>query len=208
MSDPLSRVRRVYDKDPDAYHRAMSSRFSEWMLGGRRRKVGETVRGLVLDVGFGTGLSLPYYPADVRVVGIDVSAKMLEVGRRFARERGRQADVMVMDAERLAFPDHVFDSVAFNLCLCTIPDPEAAVRAAIRVARPGAPMVFLEHVRSHVLPIALVQEALNPVMVALQADHFSRRTADLVKRCGVEVLSTDRWFGGMFNLIAGRAPAR
>ena len=137
MSDPLSRVRRVYDKDPDAYHRAMSSRFSEWMLGGRRRKVGETVRGLVLDVGFGTGLSLPYYPADVRVVGIDVSAKMLEVGRRFARERGRQADVLVMDAERLAFPDHAFDSVAFNLCLCTIPNPEAAVREGVRVAKPG-----------------------------------------------------------------------
>ena len=62
--------------------------------------------------------------------------------------------------------------------------------------------------RSHVLPVALVQEVLNPVMVALEADHFNRRTSDLVKRCGVEVVSIDRWFGGMFNLITGRAPAR
>lgn len=207
MSDPLRRVRHIYDQDPEAYHRAMSSRFTEWMLGGRRRKVGEAVRGLVLDVGFGTGLSVPYYPADVRVVGIDISPKMLEVGKRFAKEQGRHADVLVMDAERLALPDHVFDSVAFNLCLCTIPNPEVAVREGVRVAKPGAAMVFLEHVRSHLLPVALLEEAVNPAMVALQADHFTRRTAEVVGRSGVEVLSIDRWFAGVFNLIVGRAPA-
>ena len=206
MSDGLRKVQRIYDQDPDAYHRAMSTRFSDWLTGGRRRKVGETVRGLVLDVGFGTGLSIPHYPPDARVVGIDASSKMLEVGRRFARERNRQADVVVMDAEHLALPDHVFDSVAFNLCLCTIPDPAAAVREGVRVAKPGAPMVFLEHVRSHLLPVALVEEALNPVMVALQADHMNRRTPDIIKRSGVEVLSIDRWFAGVFNLIIGRAP--
>ena len=206
MSDRMRKVQRVYDHDPDAYHRAMSTRFSDWMLGRRRRKVGETFRGLVLDVGFGTGLSVPHYPPDARVVGIDVSSKMLEVGRRFAREQGHHADVAVMDAERLALPDQVFDSVAFNLCLCTIPDPAAAVREGIRVAKPGAPMVFLEHVRSHLLPVALVEEALNPLMVALQADHMNRRTPEIIKRSGVEVLSTDRWFAGVFNLIVGRAP--
>ena len=178
------------------------------MLGGRRRKVGEVVRGRVLDVGFGTGLSLAHYPPDARVLGIDVSSMMLGVGRRFAREVARDVEVAVMDAEHLALPDKVFDSVAFNLCLCTIPNPEAAVREAVRVARPGAPMVFLEHVRSHLLPVALVQEAINPVMVALQADHFNRRTEEVVRRCGVEVLAIDRWFLGVFTLISGRAPAR
>ena len=206
MSERLRKVRRIYDHDPDAYHRAMSTRFSDWLTGGRRRKVGETVHGLVLDIGFGTGLSIPHYPPDARVVGIDVSSKMLAVGRRFARERNRQADVVVMDAERLALPDHVFDSVAFNLCLCTILDPAAAVREAVRVAKPGAPMVFLEHVRSNLLPVALVEDVVNPLMVALQADHMNRRTAEIASGSGVEVLSIDRWFAGVFNLIIGRAP--
>ena len=67
-------------------------------------------------------------------------------------------------------------------------------------------MVFLEHVRSHLLPIALIQETLNPVLVALQQDHFNRRTADTVRRAGVEVASVDRWALGFFNLIVGRAP--
>jgi SAM-dependent methyltransferase len=208
MSRRLDRVRRIYDHDPDAYHRAMSTGVSERMLGGRRKKVGEIVRGKVLDVGFGTGLSLPYYPPGAQVLGIDISSKMLAVGRRFARDLGRQADVAIMDAEHLALPDGVFDSVAFNLCLCTIPDPAATVREGVRVARPGAPMVFLEHVRSHLLPIALVEEVVNPAMVALQADHFNRRTVDIVRRSGVEVLSVDRWFLGVFNLIVGRSPAR
>jgi len=68
-------------------------------------------------------------------------------------------------------------------------------------------MVFLEHVRSHVLPVALVQEALNPILVAWQADHFNRRTEDVVRRAGVEVLSVERWLVGIFTLIIGRTPA-
>jgi len=171
----------------------MSWGISSWLLASRRRKVGESVRGTLLDVGFGTGISREFYPAGVRVVGIDASRGMLEVARRSRAN----ADLLVMDAERLAFADQSFDSVAFNLCLCTIPDPERA----------GAPMVFLEHVRSHLLPVALVQEALNPILVAWQADHFNRRTVDVVRRAGVEVLSVERWLLGVFNLIVGRAPA-
>ena len=205
MAGRLQRVQRIYDADPETYHRAMA-RFTERLLGGRRKKVGEALRGRVLDVGFGTGLSLLQYPSDVEVVGIDASAKMLRYGREVAARAGRPAELLVMDAERLAFADRSFDSVAFNLCLCTIPNPLGAVREAVRVSRPGAPMVFLEHVRSHILPVALVQEAISPVLVALQEDHMNRRTLDTVRRAGVEVEAVDRWLLGFFNLIVGRAP--
>jgi ubiquinone/menaquinone biosynthesis C-methylase UbiE len=200
----LSRVRRVYDADPAGYHRGMM--LTERLLAGRRGKVGEIVTGRLLDIGFGTGLSLPHYPPALEVVGIDASLPMLQFARRQGGGASRRVHLVQMDAERLAFPDQSFDSVAFNLCLCTIPDPELAVREAVRVARPGAPMVFLEHVRSHILPLALIQELLNPVLVALQRDHFNRRTADIVRRAGVDVISIDRWALGFFNLIVGRAP--
>jgi ubiquinone/menaquinone biosynthesis C-methylase UbiE len=198
----------MYDADPASYHRGMSSLLTQRVLAGRRRRVGEMVRGRLLDVGFGTGLSLPYYPSDVEVIGIDVSSRMLEFGRRQAAAHDRQVGLVAMDAAHLGFPDHCFDSVAFNLCLCTIPDPVQAVREAIRVARPGAPMVFLEHVRSHLLPVALVQEALSPLLVALEEDHWNRRTVDIVRRAGVQVETVDRWLLGIFNLIRGRAPAQ
>jgi ubiquinone/menaquinone biosynthesis C-methylase UbiE len=201
----LNRVRRIYDADPAAYHRGMSV-LTQRLLKGRRERVGKMVRGRLLDVGFGTGLSLPYYSSDVEVVGIDASPGMLRFARAEATALDRPVELLVMDAEHLAFPDHSFDSVAFNLCLCTTPDPERAVREALRVARPGAPMVFLEHVRSHLLPVALFQEALSPILVALQEDHFNRRTEQIVRKAGVQVESVDRWLLGFFNLIAGRAP--
>ena len=184
----------------------MSTAFSDWMLAGRRQKVGETARGRHLDIGFGTGLSLPHYPASVTVVGIDASLGMLQFARGEAEKAGRHVLLVEMDAQRLAFHDQTFDSVAFNLCLCTIADPALAVSEALRVARPGAPMVFLEHVRSHLLPVALLQEVISPITAALEADHFNRRTADVVRRAGVQIESIDRWFLGIFSLIVGHAP--
>lgn len=200
----MSRVRRFYDRDPAGYHRG--SVVTERLLARWRRKVGESVSGRLLDVGFGTGLSLPHYPASVEVVGVDASLGMLRFARHEALDRGRAVQLVQVDAERLAFPDKSFDSVAFNLCLCTIQNPARALHEALRVARPGAPMVFLEHVRSHLVPVALLQDALSPVFVALEHDHVNRRTADTIRDAGVEVVSIERWMLGFFNLIVGRAP--
>jgi ubiquinone/menaquinone biosynthesis C-methylase UbiE len=140
------------------------------------------------------------------VFGADASLGMLRFAQQEASEHGRRVQLVQVDAEHLAFPDQSFDSVAFNLCLCTIPDPATAVREAVRVARPGAPMIFLEHVRSHLLPVALLQDVLSPLFVALEQDHVNRRTAETVRGAGVEVVSIDRWLLGFFNLIMGRAP--
>jgi ubiquinone/menaquinone biosynthesis C-methylase UbiE len=200
----LYRVRRIYDRNPAAYHRG--SGLTERLLAERRRKVGELARGRLLDIGFGTGLSLPHYPPSVNVIGIDASLGMLRFARHEASRLGRPVDVVEMDAEHLAFPNHTFDSVAFNLCLCTIGDPERAVREAVRVAQPGAPMIFLEHVRSHLPPVALLQDAVTPLLVALEQDHFNRRTEATIRRAGVEVISVERFALGFFNLIVGRAP--
>ena len=199
----MKRVRRVYDRDPGAYHRSMSGGLTARMLAGRREKVGESVRGRLLDIGFGTGLSLPHYPPSVEVIAVDYSLPMLHHARNGAE---RFVKLVQADAERLPFGDGCFDSIAFNLCLCTIPDPERAIREGLRVARPGARMVFLEHVRSDLLPVALLQDLVNPACVVLQADHFNRRTAEIARRAGVEIEHVDRWMLGVFNLIVGRAP--
>jgi ubiquinone/menaquinone biosynthesis C-methylase UbiE len=200
----LSRVRRIYDRNPAGYHRG--SALTERLLAARRRKAGEIVTGRLLDIGFGTGLSLPHYPPSVEVVGIDASLGMLRFARSEAASLGRRIQLLEMDAEHLGFRDRTFDAVAFNLCLCTIGDPERAVREAVRVAQPGAPMTFLEHVRSDLLPIALLQDALSPVLVALEQDHYNRRTEETIRQAGVEVVSVERFALGFFNLIVGRAP--
>ncbi len=199
------RIRKNYNRNADRYERGIA--VTDWLTRDARRKVGETVRGEVLEVGIGSGLALPYYSSSVRLTGVDLSREMLRRCRERVLETGVQASLLEADAQRLPFADAAFDSVAFNLVLCTVPDPLRAVREGLRVARPGAPMVFFEHVRSHLLPVALLQELITPVMVRLDPDHYNRRTLETVRAAGVEVVWIHRWALGFFNLIVGRAPA-
>jgi ubiquinone/menaquinone biosynthesis C-methylase UbiE len=202
----LRRIRKNYNRNAQRYDRGIG--LSDWLTRGARREVGETVTGRLLEVGIGSGLSLPYYPPSVRVTGVDLSRVMLGLCRQRAAELKLPVELVEQDAQALPFADAAFDSVAFNLCLCTIPDPLRALREGLRVARPGAPMIFFEHVRSDLLPVALLQELINPLTVRFDADHFNRRTLDTVRAAGVEVTSVRRWALGFFNLIVGHAPAQ
>jgi ubiquinone/menaquinone biosynthesis C-methylase UbiE len=148
-----------------------------------------------------------FYRPGVELIGIDLSPGMLEVARRNAARLGTAADLREMDAQHLAFPDRSFDAVVFTLCLCTIPDPELAIREGLRVARAGAPMIFLEHVRSNLFPVIPIQWLLNLLTVPTQNDHWDRRTPDLVRACGIKVRSERRWLLGVFDLLIGEAPS-
>ncbi len=171
-----------------------------------RIRIGRLVEGRVLEVGVGTGLNLSHYPAGTDVTGIDLSPKMLAIARQRAADLDLKADLREMDAEALDFPDQSFDSVVYSLCLCTIPDPVRALQEGLRVARPGARMIFFEHVRSNVLPVALLQELINPLMVRFLADHWNRRTLDMIQAAGIELDIVRRAWLGVFVLAAGRAP--
>lgn len=171
-----------------------------------RTRIGQLAEGRVLEIGVGTGLNFPHYPAGTRVTGIDLSPQMLSIARKRAAELDLEADLREMDAEALDFEDQTFDTVVYSLCLCTIPDPSQALKEGLRVARAGAQMVFFEHIRSHLLPVALLQDLINPLTVRLAADHFNRRTLDLVRRSGVELEFERRAWLGVFALAAGRAP--
>src|SRR5260370_29829649 len=98
----LDRVRRIYDRNPAAYHRG--SFLTERLLVRRRRKVGEIVTGRLLDIGFGTGLILPHYPPSVSVTGIDASLGMLRFAQHNAQDLGPSARLLPMGAEHPAFP--------------------------------------------------------------------------------------------------------
>ena len=164
------------------------------------------MEGRVLEIGVGTGLNLSHYAPGTDVTGIDLSPKMLAIARQRAAGLDLRVDLREMDAETLDFPDQSFDSVVYSLCLCTIPDPVRAVEEGLRVARPDARMIFFEHVRSHLLPVALLQELINPLTVRFMADHWNRRTVDTIRAAGIEPDLLQRAWLGIFVLAAGRAP--
>jgi phosphatidylethanolamine/phosphatidyl-N-methylethanolamine N-methyltransferase len=123
----------------------------------------------LLDVGVGTGLNLPLYPAGTRITGIDVSEPMLERAEEKVHELGLRASVElhVMDAQHLTFPDDSFDHVIAAYTISVVPDPVRTLCEMKRVCRPGGHIVILNHFQSENKLIGLVEEWMAPVCVKL-----------------------------------------
>jgi phosphatidylethanolamine/phosphatidyl-N-methylethanolamine N-methyltransferase len=104
-------------------------------------------KGRVLEVGVGTGLSLPAYARHLEIVGIDLSPEMLEKAReRVSGERLRNVTGLYeMDAGELAFPDASFDTVVAMYVMTVVPDPEKVMRELSRVCRPGGEVMLVNH---------------------------------------------------------------
>jgi len=117
----------------------------------------------ILEVGVGTGLSLPHFRPDSRVTGIDVSAEMLAKARRRA-ERRRLTHVEglhVMDAENLEFPDSSFDAVLALYVASVVPNPARFAAEMRRVCIPGGTIVVVNHFTSENLLLRLIEKRLG-----------------------------------------------
>jgi len=108
----------------------------------------ERVGGRILEVGVGTGISLPEYARTTRLVGIDISEPMLRKAQERVDECGltNVEALAIMDAERLSFPDASFDVVVAQYVITTVPNPEAALDEFARVLKPGGEIVLLSRV--------------------------------------------------------------
>lgn len=97
----------------------------------------------ILEIGVGTGLTLPYFDRDRRVVGADLSHDMLKVARRKVAEHklDHVVGLTVMDACRLGFADRSFDVVTAQFVITLVPDPEAALAEMDRVLKPGGEII-------------------------------------------------------------------
>jgi ubiquinone/menaquinone biosynthesis C-methylase UbiE len=157
----------------------------------------------VLEIGIGTGLNLPYYPADVELVGIDPNAGFLERARRRAAAIGRPVTLLVARAEALPFADRSFDTVITTLVFCTIAEPEQALREVHRVLRPGGEFNLIEHVR---VPWgAKVQDLLTPLWKHIaNGCHLNRDTLNLVTSNGFTVQAVREHLRGLVVEIEAR----
>ena len=200
------RVQRHYDRSAESYDRIISWA-EKALFGGGREWVCSRARGEVLEIAVGTGRNLPFYPEGVRLTCIELSPNMLDIARRRARELGREADLRPGDAQDLPFPDASFDTVVATLALCTIPDDRGAVAEAARVLRPGGRLLLLEHVRSPVLPVRLVQRVLDPLAVLLDHDHLLREPLRHVEYAGLVVERLERSKLGIVERLAALKPS-
>lgn len=164
----LAAVQRAYRR----YSRHYDRLFGRVFDAGRRRAVAHAStppRTRILEVGVGTGLSLPYYPPTCRVVGVDVSADMLEIARRRAADErlGHVEALLQMDAENLDIPDASFDAVVAMYVATVVPDPGRLLAEMARVCVPGGELLLVSHFASEHPVLRAAESAFSPLASVL-----------------------------------------
>jgi phosphatidylethanolamine/phosphatidyl-N-methylethanolamine N-methyltransferase len=125
----------------------------------------ERTGGRILEVGVGTGISLPYYATGNSLAGVDLSEPMLRKARARVLALGlHHVELLaVMDAEKMAFPNDSFDVIVAQYVITTVPNPEAVLDELARVLKPGGEIVLITRVGADAGPRRLIEQWLAPL---------------------------------------------
>ncbi len=157
-------VAKAYDRWAPIYDVVFGRVFAQ----GRSAAIeaADLIGGRVLEVGVGTGLSLPAYSRNTRLVGIDLSKPMLAKARARVEKLGlRNVEALeVGDAEHLEFPDESFDVVVAQYVVTAVPNPEAALDEFARVLRPGGEIILTSRIGAEGGLRGHIEKILSPVV--------------------------------------------
>jgi phosphatidylethanolamine/phosphatidyl-N-methylethanolamine N-methyltransferase len=134
---------------------------------GRKASIAaaERIGGRILEVGVGTGLSLPDYSWSNRLVGVDLSVPMLRKAKaRVSEHRLTNVEgLAVMDAQHLGFADAVFDVIVAQYVITVVPDPETTLDEFARVIKPGGEIILVNHLGAEAGPRAVLERGFAPL---------------------------------------------
>lgn len=172
----------------------------EWVMGGeefqkQRSLVLARANGTVLEIGFGTGLNLPHYPAALSSLHAIDPAHMLP--RKIAKRSAAipfPLQIQRTSAETLPYNARSFNFVVSTWTLCTIPDPVKALREVRRVLKPDGVFLFLEHGRSEDAKVAAWQDRFNPVQNIIGCGcNLNRKIDQIIAQAGLMIMTLDRF---------------
>jgi len=150
----------------------------------------------ILEVGLGTGLSLPEFPADVRVSGVDLSSHMLAKAQEKIERQGLTCvrGLAVMDACNLGFAPGRFDAVSAQFVITLVPDPEQALDEFARVLKPDGEIIIANHIGAESGPMAVFESLAEPLAKKLgwRPNFPLQRIRDWAGSRGFEVLSAEK----------------
>jgi len=161
-----------------------------------RERVCAGLHGRVVEIGFGSGLNIPFYPSDVTSVA---AVEPADTGWKLAASRVTGAPVPIdrtgLDGQALPLSDHSCDAALSTYTLCTIPDVTAALAELRRVLKPGAALHFLDHGLAPDESVQRWQHRLDPLQQRLFGGcHLTRPIADLVTEAGFTMTDVDIFY--------------
>jgi ubiquinone/menaquinone biosynthesis C-methylase UbiE len=163
----------------------------------QRAKIVPQAEGVVLELGFGSGLNLPHYdPRKVqRLIALEPSQGMLARAKDKASVSPFQVDVLPETAEALSLGEASVDTVLVTYSLCTIPDPVSALAAARRVLKPGGKLLFCEHGVAPDAEVQRWQRRIEPVWKVIGGGcHLTREIPKLVAAAGFAIDRMDTMY--------------
>ena len=154
-----------------------------------RRAMLAHAQGEILEIGFGTGLNLPFYPEQVRKIHtVDVNAGMNALANKNIKRSSIEVATHIVNAERLPFPDGFFDTVVSTWTLCSIKDVERALAEIFRVLKPTGIFIFVEHGLSEEVHIQKWQHRLTPIQrVIADGCHLNKNMELLIQQAGFHI---------------------
>ncbi|MDO8142587.1 MAG: class I SAM-dependent methyltransferase [Candidatus Brocadiales bacterium] len=170
------------------------------------------VKGEILEIGFGTGMNLPYYPENVhRITGVDININIHSKAEKRLKSSPIKVDYHTVSAELLPFPSQTFDPIVSTFTLCSINDIHRALSEIVRVLRPNGRFFFAEHGLSPDYKVQKWQHRLNPINKVLSCGcNLNRNIKELVESRNLKIVKLDQFylekipkiFGYMYKGIA------
>jgi ubiquinone/menaquinone biosynthesis C-methylase UbiE len=163
----------------------------------QRQKVVPQASGIVLEVGIGSGLNIPFYDQSKvkKVIGLDPSAELNAMARELVDECAFDVDFILSGAESIPLPDDYVDTVLITYTMCTIPDALAANKEMRRVLKPEGKLIFCEHGLAPDKNVSKWQNRIDPFWSKIAGGcHLNRNIPDLIKSAGFHISTMDEMY--------------
>ena len=163
----------------------------------QREKIVPLAEGVVLDIGIGSGLNIPYYNKSKidYLYGLDPSDELLNLAKPLAQKNELEIEFLQCGAEAIPLPNNSVDTVVITYTLCTIPDTQLSTKEIIRVLKPSGKLLFCEHGIAPDINVAKWQKRINPIWNKIAGGcNLNRDIPKLIRSSGLKISKMEEMY--------------
>ncbi len=163
----------------------------------QREKIVPLAEGIVLDIGIGSGLNIPYYDKSKidYLYGLDPSFELYKIARTSSKKNEIEIEFLECGAEAIPLPNDSIDTVVITYTLCTIPDIQLSNKEIKRVLKPNGKLLFCEHGLAPDINVAKWQKRINPIWNKIAGGcNLNRDIPKLIRSSGLKILNMEEMY--------------